>query len=336
VYFLLLCTRSSLSGTLKVPVPTRIILPEQRFFFAEFSIFIFLYYTAKILMMTTMISVAARKAIRRQQHARWYTMAICRSVAPSLVDALSMSPEKLDICYDVANQQHDHYIQTLRKSVPTLLLPFLPDHPDCCFVEDTMVAVGNTAVMTQPGHASRRGEVNSIRRVCLELGMDIVDMSDKSPMATCDGGDVMYTGQHLFVGISERTNMEGVKVLSESFRGVGVIVVMMPKGKGALHLKSVVSQLDEETLLVPVGPIGDAIINQLGNAYQVVRLPSMLACNVVAVNGVVLAQDGGCSTSREILEKTCSAKAIILKWLNVAELAKCDGALTCCSVLLNI
>jgi dimethylargininase len=263
-------------------------------------------------------------------------MAISRSVAPSFVDALSMSPEKPAICYDVAKQQHDCYIQTLRQSVPTLLLPFLPDHPDCCFVEDTMVAVGNTAVMTQPGHASRRGEVNSIRRVCLELGMDIVDMNNKSPMATCDGGDVMYTGQHLFVGISGRTNIEGAKVLSETFRDVDVSVVMMPKGGGALHLKSIVSQLDEETLLVPVGSIGDAILNQIGSAYQVVRLPSMLACNVVAVNGVVLAQDGGCSTSREILEKTCLAKAITLKWLNAAELAKCDGALTCCSVLLNI
>lgn len=283
-------------------------------------------------------TTAARATIARirQTQARCYSMAIARSVAPSLIDALSMSSEKPPISYEAAHQQHSDYIDTLREFVPTLLLPFLPDHPDCCFVEDTVVAIGNIAVVTQPGHSSRRGEVDSVRRVCLELGMDVLDMRINSPTATCDGGDVMFTGQHLFVGLSERTNEDGVKMLAQSFCGVEVVAVFMPNDCPALHLKSIVSQLDEETILAPEGPLGDAILKQLGSRYQAVRLPNMLACNVVSINGAVLAQDGGCLSSREILEESCLRKGINIKWVNAAEMAKCDGALTCCSVLLNI
>jgi dimethylargininase len=35
------------------------------------------------------------------------------------------------------------------------------------------------------------------------------------PEATLDGGDVLYTGKHVFVGLSHRTNQRGADVLSK-------------------------------------------------------------------------------------------------------------------------
>jgi dimethylargininase len=38
-------------------------------------------------------------------------------------------------------------------------------------------------------------------------------MHDIDPKATLDGGDVLFTGKHLLVGLSHRTNQRGADVL---------------------------------------------------------------------------------------------------------------------------
>lgn len=38
-------------------------------------------------------------------------------------------------------------------------------------------------------------------------------MHDIDPEATLDGGDVLFTGKHLLVGLSHRTNQRGADVL---------------------------------------------------------------------------------------------------------------------------
>lgn len=38
-------------------------------------------------------------------------------------------------------------------------------------------------------------------------------MHEIDPEATLDGGDVLYTGKHLFVGLSKRTNKRGAECL---------------------------------------------------------------------------------------------------------------------------
>lgn len=236
----------------------------------------------------------------------------------------------------LAIQQHKAYLNTLRKHVPTLCLPALPEHPDCLFVEDTVVAIQQTAVLTQPGHPSRQGEVESIAVVLEQLGMkNLVRMKQVAPTAVCDGGDVLYTGRHLFVGLSRRTNEEALAVLQDALQvptsGVPV--------SNALHLKSVVTHLDESTLLLPKGKIGDFVLEQMkpeSLGYTVVRLPDVLACNVVVVNGHVLAQDTECEESRQTLLEAISERGLNVDFVDTRELAKKDAALTCCSVLLSL
>jgi dimethylargininase len=276
-----------------------------------------------------------------------YTFAISRNVPQSFSNAVvKFSEDSEGPDFHVSQQQHDVYIDTLRRFVPTLCLPAIEEHPDCSFVEDTVVAIGNTAVITNPGHASRKGEVDSIREVLLQLGMTVVDMRDYNNNdeeggnndCICDGGDVMYTGRHLFVGISERTNAAAVDVLANAFDGV-VETIAVPFEGDALHLKSIVTHVDSHTLLAPTGELGAAVLEAMKateRGYQSVRLPNMLACNVVAVNGGILAQDGECSESRRLLESLAESKGLKVEFLDLSEKAKADGALTCCSVLLSI
>lgn len=269
-------------------------------------------------------------------HSRGYALAISRDLPKSFANALTKySNDDQPVDLDNATKQHKKYLEQLRALVPTYCLPALDDHPDSIFVEDTVVAVGNRAVITNPGHPSRRGEVDTIKDVLLRLGMDVVDMRAENESAICDGGDILYTSRHLFVGLSERTNSEAVEVLANAF---DLETIPIPFDKStALHLKSIVSHMDPITLLAPTGPLGDQVLEAMRYSdlgYDAIRLPNMLACNVVAANGAILAQDGGCEESKALLLQAAADRELSIDFVDSSEIAKVDGALTCCSVLL--
>ena len=297
---------------------------------------------------------AAARLVKRPNPQRLYSLAIARDIPDSFVDALddlhaAQSPHNDAEFFDIerARLQHTAYITALRSILPVLTLPALPEHPDCCFVEDTVVAIGHRAVVTRLGHASRQGEVDSMLAVLQQLGMEVADMRKGSPAtATCDGGDVLYTGRHLFVGLSKRTNLDGAKFLEQTFgrcTGGEIDVVVVPsvlQGSQVLHLKSAVTQMDGHSLLAPTGKAVDQLLAAMQateRGYNVYRLPNMLSCNVIACNGVIFAQDStSCVQSRRTLEKAVLERSMDLMFVDTSELAKKDAALTCCSVLLDI
>jgi dimethylargininase len=286
------------------------------------------------------------------------TLALTRQVPTSVTQALTHYADTAassPFCLETARQQHDNYVATLRRILPTLQLPPLEAHPDCLFVEDTAVVIGRHAVLCHPGHPSRRGEVDSIKDVLLQLGLTVTDMrdsmktedknrhdDDKITIPFCDGGDVLYTGRHLFVGLSERTNASSMPIFQTAFSNQPFEIVPVPLPQyndEALHLKSIVTYVNDTTLLAPLGRLGDDILLEMKavqRGYDVIRLPNLLACNVVVINGNLLAQDGGCSTSRSILETVARDQQLNLIWTDQSELSKIDAALTCCSVLFSI
>ncbi len=274
---------------------------------------------------------------RYSSNSQRHRLAITRALPSSFTNAVTKFASSDDgpISMNKAQTQLEQYLCNLEQFVSVVSLPALDDHADSVFVEDTVVAIGNKAVITNPGHPSRLGEVDSIREFLLgELGYETIDMRENDS-AFCDGGDVLYTGRHLFVGLSERTNQDAVKVLAKAF---GMEVIAVPFEGQALHLKSIVTHMDESTLLAPTGILGDEVLRamkaeELG--YTSVRLPSMLACNVVAVNNAILAQDTGCKESKRLLLEAAKARKLDIEFLTFSEFAKCDGALTCCSILLE-
>ena len=68
----------------------------------------------------------------------------------------------------------------------------------------------------------------------------------KSP-ATLDGGDVLVMPLEILVGLSTRTNESGVDTLRSSFPDHHVISFPVEEG---LHFKSIMSQLDESTIVI--------------------------------------------------------------------------------------
>ena len=297
----------------------------------------------------------ALKSLRRK-----YTTALTRKVSPRLADALSMETPTSPISIDKALSQHENYVSLLQKEVGLNAIEIDADdkYPDCVFIEDTAVVVSNIAVITNIGASSRKGEVDAVKEVLSNLGLEIHDMrifENENMKPTLDGGDVLYPiiheqnqngkydiskgGHHLFVGVSSRTNLQGVEYLAEKFYPHVQKVIPVDIGRiteSTLHLKSIVSHIDEKTILVPEGNIGNKIIrsmdlNNLG--YDIIRLKDMTACNVVRVNDHLLVPPTKCTQTRKILKSAAEERNIELLEIDTSEFAKVDGALTCKSIL---
>jgi len=276
---------------------------------------------------------------------RNYSLALTRGVPNSFIEALSScSDPNNPIQVERAKSQHDLYEQHLRTKLYTVSLPPSESYPDCPFIEDTVVALQKKIVINRIGAPSRQGEVDDVKNLVQNLGMEVVDMRTESEGATCDGGDVMVpskTGvspKHLFVGLSDRTNEEGVEILKKSFQS-NVQVIAVPSLGDSLHLKTVITHLDEHTLIAPKNSLGKEMIQAVGAkklGYQIIELPDPKMCNLVSVNGLVLAAETECEETISVLEQAIKERNMEIQYLNMNEFAKCDGSFTCLSVLLNL
>ena len=275
------------------------------------------------------------------------TIALTRDLPDSFGDAIveHYDGESSDVSLATAKAQHDDYIAAFREfGVSTLSLPAAHGLPDSVFVEDTAVVIRHgdddtRAIILQPGHVNRQPEVDHIRSILQRLlpADQIWEMAAMDPDARCDGGDVLYTGRHLFVGVSERTNEEALQVMEHVFAGLPLVPVVMPAHAPVLHLKSAVTHLDDTTLVAPTAPWANRLLRSMratALGYDVIRIPSVLACNVVVLPRGLLLQDTRCAESRQLLQKAAQARGLPHRWVDTSELAKKDAALTCCSILL--
>ena len=140
----------------------------------------------------------------------------------------------------VARDQHaTYYVQALQQAfsfgrrggTPNAVytLPQVSNCPDSVFVEDVVVSLPpipgqcrGGLLFTTPGHDSRQGEVRSVQdfvqqhpKICHDDRL-VHSMAKYSTTARCDGGDVVVTDRHVFVGIHNgRTNQEAVSVIQD-------------------------------------------------------------------------------------------------------------------------
>jgi dimethylargininase len=84
-----------------------------------------------------------------------------------------------------------------------------PDHPDSVFVEDYVVFYKGRALISRPGAKERLGEIDGLEEE-IKNAFNCPVYSIKEP-GTLDGGDVLKIGDLILVGISSRTNVEGLR-----------------------------------------------------------------------------------------------------------------------------
>jgi dimethylargininase len=219
--------------------------------------------------------------------------------------------------------QHAAYAEALRAlGLEVEILEALPGFPDAYFVEDVAVVVPELAVVARPGAPSRLGEADAIVPA-LARHRKIARLEDP---ARLEGGDVMVAGKSVFVGLSARTNEEGASQLARLLEPHGYRARTVPVAAG-LHLKSSVSWLGGETLL-----LGERFADRPEfRAFRriVVDASGEPACNSLFVNGTLLTP-AGFPQARRLLEQT----GLPIVELDVSEVRKMDGGLTCLSLRL--
>ena len=223
--------------------------------------------------------------------------------------------------YERVLKQHRAYVAALKSiGLEVIELDPLPAFPDGHFVEDTAVVTPAVAVITRPGAKSRQGEEVSIAEV-LSTYREIEHI--QAP-GTLDGGDVLMAGNHLFVGISERTNPEGAQQLGNILEKYNNTWTTIPVAAG-LHLKSSVNAVADNTLLVNRDFANHPALN--GYTRIIVEPEEAYAANTLRVNDHLLVPRGFPSTKDKL--KGLGQKILEL---DVSEMQKMDGGLTCLSI----
>ncbi len=249
--------------------------------------------------------------------------ALTRPTGPELAQCELTHLEREPIDIDAAMQQHEVYLQILRDlSVNVIELPRLPEHPDAVFVEDTVLALDEVAVLLRPGAVSRLGEVASVA-AALRPHRELVEIA--AP-ATIDGGDLIVLDRTILVGATSRTDPLGAQALDAAVGPFGYRVQTVPV-TGCLHLKTAATAVDSETL-VAFSPWVD--LSAVDAKIIEVDPSEPEGANVVEIDGTLITDVRATATADLLSDHGYPIIAT-----EVSEFAKAEGALTCKSVLFN-
>ncbi len=224
--------------------------------------------------------------------------------------------------YQKALEQHREYIQALQDcGLEVIVLEANEDYPDSTFVEDPALITPKCAIITNPGAPSRKGETQEIREVLLDYFPNLEEIQEPG---TAEGGDIMRVGSNYYIGLSERTNLEGTNQLIrilESFGLNGTVVEL----ENVLHLKTGVSYLEGGTLLAA----GEFLSKAEFIKYQILEISQTesYAANSLWVNGTVLVPAGFPQTEEKIQYAGYQTRVV-----DVSEYRKMDGGLSCLSL----
>lgn len=245
-------------------------------------------------------------------------VAFTRAVSSRLADCQTTQAERVDVARAVA--QHAAYETALREAgLEVRRLPPLDDFPDGVFVEDTALLLGEHAVILRPGAASRAGETESTAAGL--AGHFAVHRLDTGQV---DGGDVLRIGRTLYVGISTRTDLAGIRALGELLAPPGYTVVPVPVA-GGLHLKSAATCVNGVLVHNPawVSPAHFA-----GTEPLAVAPGEAFGGNVLLAGERVLAAADSPGTAALL-----AGRGFRVVTLDISEMRKADAALTCMSLV---
>jgi dimethylargininase len=247
--------------------------------------------------------------------------AFTRAVSPRIVDCALTHLDRTPIDADLATEQHGRYEQALRDAgFEVVRLPYLADDPDAVFVEDTAILLGNHAVISRPGAASRADEVDSTVD-----GLRPYFTVHRLGSGTLDGGDVLRIDDTLYVGQSSRSDALGTAALAEIVRPLGYRVVPVELGR-CLHLKTAVTYAGNGTLLFNPDWVDPAIFK--GTEPLPVAEGEPFGGNVVRAGDRLIYASGSPRTAAKL-----SDRGFMVVEVDLSELQKAEAGGTCMSLL---
>jgi dimethylargininase len=250
-----------------------------------------------------------------------YSKAIVRTPCRNIISGLTSADLGLPN-YSLALNQHHQYIEALKEcGLDVTVLKADEDYPDSVFVEDTALLTPQFAIITNPGAASRKGEIFEMSKVLNRFYSNVETIEDPG---TLDAGDVMMVNKHFYIGLSERTNENGADQLTSFLNKYGMTASTITLEK-SLHLKTGVSYLENNNLLAT----GEFLSKSEFQHFNIIEIDDdeSYAANCVWINDKVLVPKGFSKTKRKIEEFAYTTITV-----DVSEFQKLDGGLSCLSL----
>lgn len=247
---------------------------------------------------------------------------IVRTPAKNISEGITSSSELGVPNYENALKQHKEYIEALKKcGVEVEILEANDTLADSCFVEDVAVCTKKFALITNLGAVSRKSETKGIKEVLAKYYKNIEEI--QAP-ATLEGGDVMMVGEHFYIGLSDRTNLQGatqfIKIL-EKYGMSGSVVKMQEM----LHLKTGLSYLENNILLIT----SEFVNMSEFDSFEKIRvdMDEAYCANCIRVNEYVIVPKNFPKT-----KKLIESKGLKTIEVDTSEFMKIDGGLSCLSL----
>ena len=249
--------------------------------------------------------------------------AITREVNDDLGNCELTFLRRARIDVNAAVHQHEQYEALLSSlGCDVVSIPTGPGLADSVFIEDCAIVLDEVAVLCRPGAESRRAEVEGVGDVLQKYRLVA---SIQSP-GTLDGGDLLRVGNVIYAGLSTRSNRDGIDQLRTIVANYGYSVVTLETTK-CLHLKSAVSEVAPNTLLINPNWIGKSVFCD----YELIEVDKeeQHAANALRVGQHVIYPSSFPRTMDKLLQRDISVTPV-----DVSELQKAEGGVTCCSLIL--
>lgn len=261
----------------------------------------------------------------RQGPERTMRMALTREVSPAMGSCELTYLERKPIDVGKAAKQHGAYREALAgRGLQVISLPAEPEFPDSVFVEDPVIVLDEIAVMGRMGAESRRKEGESLARALAPYR----ELARIEAPGTLEGGDVLRIGRDILAGLSPRSNAEGISQLAGIVRRFGYRVEAV-RVSHCLHLKTACSYIGEETILVNRAWVDSQRLKKW--RMKEVAAEEPWAANALRIGDTVLFP-AGFPRTEEILVRA----GFQVQTLELSELQKAEGSVTCMSVIFEV
>jgi len=250
-----------------------------------------------------------------------FSKAIVRKPGKSMIKGLTKANLGVPD-YHKAVDQHESYVCALRDcGLKVLELEADENFPDSTFVEDTALLTTNCAIISNPGALSRKGEIIGIRQVVKEYYSNIEEILAPG---TVEAGDIMMVDNHFYIGLSNRTNLNGAEQVIGILNKYGMSGSVIKLEK-VLHLKTGLAYLENNNLVA----CGEFLSNPEFKKFNIIEIPEneSYAANCVWINDKVLIPKGYPITRQKITDAGYPVIEV-----DVSEFRKLDGGLSCLSL----
>ncbi|MFB5661324.1 dimethylarginine dimethylaminohydrolase family protein [Alteribacillus sp. HJP-4] len=267
-------------------------------------------------------------------------LGICRTEYGRLIEVLVCSPEEMrieevinrtqekyeEIDQTKAVEEHNYFVLLLREhGVHVHYLKPSEKMPEQVFTRDLGFTSEQGIILGSMRTDIRRPETNRFE-VWMEKNGWAYDQITNAPL---EGGDVLLSGDTIYIGESSRTTSAAIEAVQGAFSDYQVVV--LPFAKEYLHLDCVFNILSEDTALLFPDALSEEHVSVLENKFHIIRVKPeeqfYLGTNVLSIG-----EKKVCSLpENKRINEEMTARGFTVLPVPFSEIIKSGGSYRCCT-----